>query len=184
MEKMRGLSTWIIAVGFISLTVILAACSGLVPGGEAEINSFQECVDAGQPVMESYPRQCRNPEGTLFVEDIGNEAEKADLIRLNAPRPNQSVTSPLVVEGEARGTWFFEADFPVRLLDAGGNELAGGAAQAQGEWMTEDFVPFRATLEFDVQEAMQGTLRLEKANPSGLPENDDALIVPVEILPQ
>lgn len=35
-----------------------------------EINSFEECAAAGFPVMESYPRQCRDGEGDLFVEVI------------------------------------------------------------------------------------------------------------------
>ena len=30
------------------------------------VSNFQECVDAGNPVMESYPRQCRNGE-ELFI---------------------------------------------------------------------------------------------------------------------
>jgi hypothetical protein len=34
-----------------------------------EINNFEDCVAAGNPVMESYPRQCRANEET-FVEDI------------------------------------------------------------------------------------------------------------------
>lgn len=33
------------------------------------IGSFQECMDAGYPIMESYPRQC-NADGNNFVEDI------------------------------------------------------------------------------------------------------------------
>lgn len=33
------------------------------------ISSFQECMDAGYPIMESYPRQC-NAGGSNFVEDI------------------------------------------------------------------------------------------------------------------
>lgn len=33
------------------------------------ISSFQECLDAGYPIMESYPRQC-NAGGNNFVEDI------------------------------------------------------------------------------------------------------------------
>ncbi|MEO5927072.1 MAG: hypothetical protein ABIO72_00175 [Patescibacteria group bacterium] len=32
--------------------------------------SFEECVAMGNPVMESYPRQCRTTDGKLFVEDI------------------------------------------------------------------------------------------------------------------
>ena len=35
------------------------------------ISSFQECVDAGYPVMESYPRQCNTPDWQNFVEDVG-----------------------------------------------------------------------------------------------------------------
>lgn len=39
----------------------------------SQINSFDECVAAGFPVMESYPRQCRVPgQDTNFVEDINN----------------------------------------------------------------------------------------------------------------
>ena len=35
-----------------------------------EVNSFDDCVDAGNPVMESYPRKCRTQNGENFVEDI------------------------------------------------------------------------------------------------------------------
>ena len=34
------------------------------------VSSFEECVAAGNPVMESYPRQCRSKNGELFVEQI------------------------------------------------------------------------------------------------------------------
>src|SRR4051812_32842409 len=44
----------------------------------------------------------------------------ADLIQVNAPKPNDLVKSPLTVTGKARGTWYFEASFPVRLEDANG----------------------------------------------------------------
>lgn len=33
------------------------------------ISSFQECMDAGHPIMESYPRQCHDGNQT-FVEEI------------------------------------------------------------------------------------------------------------------
>ena len=39
------------------------------------INTFEECVDAGNPVMESYPRQCRTPDGKHFVEEIVSSDE-------------------------------------------------------------------------------------------------------------
>ncbi|MFB5631404.1 MAG: MBL fold metallo-hydrolase [Nitrosopumilaceae archaeon] len=34
------------------------------------ITNFEECVAAGNPVMESYPRQCRSADGKLFVEEV------------------------------------------------------------------------------------------------------------------
>ncbi|MBI1971346.1 MAG: hypothetical protein HYS52_00665 [Candidatus Wildermuthbacteria bacterium] len=76
-------------------------------------------------------------------EELGNwlnpaslqlQYEKADLIRVNKPKPNGAVQSPLLVEGEARGFWFFEASFPIQLLDGNGKQIAIAVAQAQDEW--------------------------------------------------
>ena len=33
------------------------------------VTNFDECAEAGYAVMESYPRQCRTPDGTLYVEE-------------------------------------------------------------------------------------------------------------------
>ena len=41
-----------------------------------EINSFEDCVTAGNPVMESYPRQCRTVDGQTFVEEIQISKQK------------------------------------------------------------------------------------------------------------
>ena len=145
------------------------------------VTNFMECVEAGNLVMESYPRQCAH-EGETFVENIGNELEKVDLIRLETPRPNGEIASPLTITGEARGSWFFEASFPVILVDWDGRIIAEHYASAEGEWMTTEFVPFTATLEFELEEdiySKRGTLILQKHNASGLPEHDDALEVPI-----
>ena len=37
---------------------------------EANIESFEDCIAAGNPAMESYPRQCRTSDGKNFVEQI------------------------------------------------------------------------------------------------------------------
>ena len=119
-----------------------------------------------------------------FLVTSPESDDKANLIRLETPRPNQTVTSPLVIKGEARGYWFFEASFPVFLTNWDGLIIAQGIATAKSEWMTEDFVPFEATLNFTVDPNVysnRGTLILQKDNPSGLPEHDDALEIPVVI---
>ncbi len=103
----------------------------------------------------------------------------ADLIHVTTPVTNAQVASPLIVTGEARGNWYFEASFPVVLLDATGKEIARAPAQAQGDWMTTDFVPFSVTLTFAKPTTATGTLVLKKDNPSGLPEHDDSVSIPV-----
>jgi hypothetical protein len=149
------------------------------------IDSFVSCAAAGYPIMESFPRQCRTPDGRLFVEDVtpppvdpGATAFE-DLIVVRNPAPGALVTSPISIEGEARGTWYFEATFPLRLETLTGEVIATGYAEALGEWMTEDFVPFTGRLEFDPPVEAEGVLIVEKSNPSGLPEHAAEFSVPV-----
>ena len=48
--------------------------------------------------------------------------------------------------------------------------------------MTEEFVPFRTVLSFEKpEERSPGTLVLKKDNPSGLPEHDAELRIPVTL---
>ncbi len=144
-----------------------------------EITNFTECAAAGYPVMESYPRRCAVPGGPSFTEDIGNVLEQSSIIRLDSVQPNQTITNPVELKGEARGYWYFEASFPVELRDSNDLLLASGIATAQGDWMTVDFVPFAATLTFSQPTTATGKLILKKDNPSGDPANDDSLVMPV-----
>lgn len=144
-----------------------------------KISSFDECAAAGFPVMESYPGQCRTSDGRSFTQGIGNELQFADLITISNPRPNQKIASPLKIGGQARGPWFFEANFPVELFDANNKSLGKGFATAQGEWMTQDFVPFTAEITFTKPETTKGKLIINNANPSDLPENKKELVIPV-----
>ncbi|MFZ3011843.1 MAG: Gmad2 immunoglobulin-like domain-containing protein [Minisyncoccia bacterium] len=108
---------------------------------------------------------------------------KKDLIRLETPIPNGTITSPLLIKGKARGNWFFEASFPIFLTNWDGLIIAEGYATAEGEWMTTEFVPFTATISFinppHPTDRNNGSLILKKDNPSGLPEHDDALEIPI-----
>ena len=106
---------------------------------------------------------------TLTINRGGGGTPTGDSLRVDTPQPGQTVSSPLVVRGSARGPWYFEATFPVTLLDGHGQRLAQSYATAQGEWMTTDWVPFSATLTFAAPTTATGTLVLENANPSGDP---------------
>lgn len=142
------------------------------------VDSFDKCVDLGFPVMESYPRKCTAGDKT-FSEEVKFMQYK-DLVRIDSPLPDQVVKSPLVIRGEARGNWYFEASFPAKLMDANGKELISIPVRAKGEWMTTDYVPFETTMIFVKPETSTGTLILKKDNPSGLPENDDEVKIPVK----
>lgn len=107
---------------------------------------------------------------------------KKDLIVLTSPTPGQKITSPVTLTGMARGYWFFEASFPISIVNWDGLIIGEGYASADGDWMTEDFVPFTGTVNFTFDPETpynRGAIILKKDNPSGLPENDDALEIPV-----
>lgn len=114
--------------------------------------------------------------------DNGIDGVEHEMVRLHHPRPGQVIQSPLRVEGEARGMWYFEASFPVKLLTEDGRVIAEHYAMSDGEWMTEEFVPFTAQIPFSQPEGGSGWLVLERSNPSGLPEHADEVRIPVRYL--
>lgn len=129
----------------------------------------------------SFTKQFGIENGVL--KDMMNSqsgTDKSDKIKLSTPTPGEKIASPLIIEGDARGNWFFEASFPVVLTDWDGVIIAQGVAQAQSDWMTNDFVKFKAELNFKKPELYnRGSLILKKDNPSGLPENDDSYEITV-----
>ncbi len=92
-------------------------------------------------------------------------------IFINEIKDGQKIQSPLVITGSAKGTWYFEASFPIKLIDQNGKLIATAIAQAQSDWMTTNFVPFKATLTFKKPTTSTGKLIFQKDNPSGLPQN-------------
>ena len=66
--KMAGIAVTSVAA------IVIAGC---VPAASKEnqttavITHFDECVDAGYPIWETHPLECRMPDGTVFVQDEG-----------------------------------------------------------------------------------------------------------------
>lgn len=73
MEGERKIST----MTLIGLVIVLTLIAGLLLSLSNiakqqrmySITTFRECADAGYPIMESYPEQCRTPDGRLFVNE-------------------------------------------------------------------------------------------------------------------
>ena len=143
------------------------------------MTDFASCLSYGNPVMESYPRQCRDGNGTLYVEDNG----VSDLIHVTTTFKDGKVKSPVNVVGEARGTWFFEASFPVTFQDEKGKVLAHSIATTTADWMTENFIPFKTSAKFTVSTDTPGFIILKRDNPSGNTAFDRELRIPVVFIP-
>lgn len=105
------------------------------------------------------------------------EAQGKDVV-IDSPAMNALVKSPLHVSGKAKGTWFSEGQLPILLTDSNNNVIVASSGVADGEWMTTDYVDFTADVTFSTT-ATSGFLVIKKDNPSGLPENDAEIKVPV-----
>lgn len=156
-------------------------------GNYAAITNFTECKSAGFQVMESMPEKCQTPDGRQFVNETSTSTPQpgatstptiSDRVRNLNIAPNQILTSPFTFTGDARGL-YFEASFPVEVVDGNGNRLFIGPAQAQGDWMTSEFVPFSIVLTFAKPTTATGTVIVYNDNPSGLPENQYEYRIPV-----
>jgi hypothetical protein len=103
-----------------------------------------------------------------------------DQITVDLPYPGAVVGKEFSVIGNVRG-WYFEGSFPVAVLDKDGNTLATGLAQAQSDWMTKDFVAFKADIKISESYIGPATLILKKDNPSDLRQYDASISFPITI---
>ena len=108
-----------------------------------------------------------------------NEWKGNDLIQIQNISPNQKITSPLLINGVARGSWFFEAVFPVKIVAEDGTLIASGIAKADADWKTDVFVPFHVQLIFTSIGHTSGNIVFQKDNPSGISQNDREFTISV-----
>jgi hypothetical protein len=104
-----AVSIIILAGGSVG-ALLLPRSPEISPMAPVATASFDECVREGNPIMESFPRQCRDGAGNLFTEDIPelpprqdttvvSNQEKRTWIEIVSPTPNQKIVSPLEVSG-------------------------------------------------------------------------------------
>ncbi len=103
----------------------------------------------------------------------------APRVSIDSIQSGAAISSPVELSGKAVGPWYFEASFPIKVVDAAGKVLGQGHAQAQGDWMVEGLVPWTASVTFARGTSTEGFIRLEKDNPSGDPARDEHVDFPV-----
>jgi hypothetical protein len=113
-----------------------------------------------------------------------NLAALHDRVVVDAPKSGQTVFQSFTVTGKAPGGWYFEASFPIKVVDPQGNTIAQGPATALSDWMTSEDVAFKADLKLTTDYSGPATLVLMNDNPSGMPENQDSVSIPIVIKDQ
>lgn len=165
--------TAVLALITLSLVALFAGTIyGTYNWQQGKIDKLNTQNTQQQAELEASKKQISQPSYS-YISNGG--------VRVNIfiPQSSAKVTTPLVVVGQVPGNWSFEASFPVQLKDEGGRVIAQSVAQVTGDWMTDQLVPFTAKLEFSSAESGEGTLVINKDNPSGLAQNDDSVVIPV-----
>ena len=153
-----------------------------VPEGVMCTMDARQCPD-GSYVGRSGPKcEFVCPESATSTAPVGYSNE----VVVTLPTVNSVLATSTIVTGTALGSWYFEGSFVVELLDVNGTVIAVSSARAGSNWMTAEPVPFTAKLTFinpykpgSPDKMKGGTLVLRNDNPSGLPENDRFISLPV-----
>lgn len=165
---------------FLALSLSIISSCGTKKASNQHTSEEQDTRE--KPENRNRERAAPSPSSP---EQNNNQRATSELLEIEAPLPKQNISSPLEIKGKARGQWYFEGNFPVVLEDSKGNILARGAAEAQGQWMTSDFVPFELTLTYRNAPSNEvGHLVFQRANASGKSENDQSLRLPVSFPPR
>jgi len=57
-------------------------CEGVFKDSPEDINNFDECIKAGYPALESYPRQCKTEDNQTFTEENCVDQETKSILTL------------------------------------------------------------------------------------------------------
>lgn len=122
-----------------------------------------------------YANDCL--EAGLLAQVLGN---KEDLISLSII-PNSKVSGILSYRGSIKGGYFFEANILINILDKDKKVLKASNAVAKFDWMTAEPVSFEGNIDFTDLPKGFAYFEIHNDNPSGLPENDKSVLIPIVI---
>jgi len=127
-----------------------------------------------KPVVDVNPP----PEDNIILREIlGN---KDDLISFSI-LPNSKVQGVVSYQGAVKGGYFFEVNILINILDANKNVLKTSNAIAMTDWMTIEPVEFEGNIDFTNLPKGLAYIEIHNDNPSGLPENDKSVLIPIVI---
>lgn len=158
--------------GLLTCCMALASCGPMPANNNSNLNTNTAPTATGSLLPDNVNAIVPPVTNSNVVPHISEN------IRVTMPLAGAEISSPVNLEGSARG-WFFEASFPVTIVDANGVKLYEGSIQATDDWMTQAFVPFKQSVTYTAPTADTGKIIFMKSNPSDLPENNESYEMPV-----
>jgi len=81
-----------------------------------ELITFKECIEAGNPIIESYPRQCETSDGRTFIEEFCSKKDTQELLTLIDAKQiainsecGDRLKEPSICNQDT-GTWWIDLD--------------------------------------------------------------------------
>lgn len=75
--KIRPVLVIITILAIVLVTVIAIGVALFINNQRANsISSYEQCVQAGHPILESYPERCITPDGKSFTRQLTDEEKK------------------------------------------------------------------------------------------------------------
>lgn len=176
------ISPWKATAGMVAIVLIVGLLAVVhYRTKSTAITSFEECVAAGNPVMEIYPEQC-TAQGQTFTRSVIRTADASvsaeGNIRIYSPVSGVPLVLPLIVTGEAR---VFENTVEWRLRDEDGSELTRGFVTAQAPEVGV-FGPFIIRASYPEPQGKKGTIEVFATSAENGAEIDKVTI-PVSFIP-
>jgi len=161
------------------LIVIIAVLSVLLIGFAYVSQDEELCCKYS--LCANITKQCEKNEEAKGTEIT---SEKGVKIKLDNIKEGDTVEVGFEVKGSVTGSWFTEGVFPVRITEKETNSvIITNTARADGEWETEDYVPFSFVIDAEIEEEGSYILRFDKANPSGVSDGYDYASLTVNLKP-
>ncbi len=104
-----------------------------------------------------------------------------EMIHIDIPTLNATVSHEITVSGKASGNWFFECSFPIELQDKKGDVLVSTPGTTKEDCLTANLIPFSAKINVPETFIGDAVLVLRRDNPSGLPQYDASISFPIII---
>lgn len=180
----RGRFTTIVLVLLLLIVVAAGATAATYFWQNSRVKDLNDKISSFQSQLSDQQNQQRSAGSSVDSTKLLAESytsQKGVKIIVYTPAKDAKLTSPVGVVGKVPGNWSSEASFPIQIKDSSGKVVAQGTGQLLGDWMTDQLVPFSAKLTYSSAAPGNGTLVLQKDNPSGQASKDDFVSIPVQL---